>query len=60
VLGAVRLPSAAVSDALSTAVLLGGPGVVDRMKADVPGFNYFRLSRKGSDFVSETLGFETE
>jgi thiamine biosynthesis lipoprotein len=44
VLGAVKLPSAAVSDALSTAVLLAGDGVLEKLEASVPGLAYLRLS----------------
>jgi thiamine biosynthesis lipoprotein len=60
VLGAVRLPSAAVSDALSTAVLLGGAGVLGQMESAVPGLAWFRVCKEGAGFRSEARGFELE
>lgn len=55
-LGAVKAASAAVSDALSTAVLLGGEEVLASLQKEVPGLSYLRLAKDGQEFQAQTFG----
>lgn len=58
VLGAVRVASAAVSDALSTAVLLAGDGVLEKLEASVPGLAWLRLARGDSGLARQSRVLE--
>jgi FAD:protein FMN transferase len=49
-LGAVVVDSAAVSDALSTGVLLGDEALLGRMRERLPGMNLLQVRRDGRSF----------
>jgi thiamine biosynthesis lipoprotein len=48
ILGAVKLPNAAETDALSTAVLLAGATEIEALVAGCPGLSFLQLGSEGS------------